>query len=272
MRGALRTKDPLEQFCRRILEEGELAPKLEPADSPALTGFAPSAPPPKWPARVPKLTLVEGNPRLPPLRALSDKRERSRCLERFAHHELMAVEMLAWAILRWPDVPVGLRNDWLLTLGDEQRHCRMYLERLRAHDGELGDEPPGGYFWKQVERMDQSHAGPRSFLAGLGLTLEQANLDFTLYYAEGFRRAGDPESADVLEEVHRDEIRHVASAREWLGRLSDETDETRRYVDAVPFPLSAARAKGKDFRVEPRRLAGLSDGFIDYVREARKSR
>lgn len=267
----------LSAFCRRVLGEGGLETKLE-APSEALTRDFPPLiaktagdAPPERPARQPRLALRDGTEKLPPLRALADPAQRRRCLERFAHHELMAVEMLAWAILRWPGAPAELRRDWLLILRDEQRHCRLYLERLAAHGGALGDEPLSGYLWKQIERIDGSGAGMLAFLAGLGLTLEQANLDFTLYYAAGFRRVGDAESADVLEEVHRDEIRHVDSARSWLARLSPERDETRRYELAVPFPLSASRAKGRDFQVGARRRAGLGEAFIEHVRGARAS-
>jgi len=40
-------------------------------------------------------------------------------------------------------------------------------------------------------------------------------------------------------------------------------------VAAVPFPLDAARAKGKQFSTLARRAAGLSEALIEHVRSAR---
>ena len=54
----------------------------------------------------------------------------------------------------------------------------------------------------------------------MGLTLESANLDFTLAYAAAARAAGDEATAAVLAEVHRDEVRHVRFAARWLPRLA----------------------------------------------------
>jgi uncharacterized ferritin-like protein (DUF455 family) len=262
------------ELCVQILERGELEAKLASvfgADGRLLPDRAPG--PPLCfdrPARAPGLEMRPGVERLPRPAELADPRARMACLRRFAHHELMAVELFAWALLLWPDVSAELRRGWCLALADEQRHCKMYLERLRAHGGELGDEPLSDYFWKHAAAIRAHARGPAAFLAAIGLTLEQANLDFTLVYAEGFRRGGDEASARVAEIVHADEQRHVRLAAEWLARLSPAgEDEVAAYRAAVPFPLEAARAKGRRFSAEARRSAGLSEALIEHVRGAR---
>lgn len=222
------------------------------------------------PARSPELEMRGGAARLPRPAELASPRARATCLRRFAHHELMAVELFAWALLRWPELAPELRRDLALALADEQRHCRMYLERLRAHGEEFGDEPLSDYFWKHVPAIHAHPRGPLAFLAAMGLTLEQANLDFTLLYANGFRRAGDEASALVSETVHRDEQRHVALAAKWLGRLAPAGEgEVEAYTASVPFPLEASRAKARAFHAEARRGAGLTDALIEHVRGAR---
>ena len=45
--------------------------------------------------------------------------------------------------------------------------------------------------------------------------------------------------------------------------------EVTTYEAAVPFPLSANRAKGRQFSREARQAAGLSEPFIDYIDAAR---
>ena len=134
---------------------------------------------------------------LPRPHQLSDRDARARCLARFAHHELMAVELFAWALLRWPELPEAMRRGMLAILTEEQLHCRLYLDRLRAHGSELAAHELSDYFWKHVPAIEASAAGPSAFLAAMGLTLEQANLDFAPLYRDAFRRAGDEESASV---------------------------------------------------------------------------
>jgi uncharacterized ferritin-like protein (DUF455 family) len=264
----------IRELCIEILSRGELEWKLaspfgsdgrllpDHVSGPALAF--------ERPARGPGLEMRSGVERLPRPTELADPRARLACLRRFAHHELMAVELFAWALLLWPETPAELRRGWCLAMADEQRHCRMYLERLHAHGAGLGDEPLSDYFWKHAAAIRAHARGPAAFLAAIGLTLEQANLDFTLVYAEGFRRGGDEASARVAEIVHADEQRHVRLAAEWLARLAPEgEDPVASYREAVPFPLEAARAKGRQFSADARRAAGLSEALIEHVRSAR---
>ena len=224
------------------------------------------------PARAPELAARPDAAPLPRPNALRDPRARATCLARFAHHELQAVELFAWALLRWPDLPAALRRGWLGVLEDEQRHCRLYLERLAALGSAPGEHAVSDYFWRHVPAIDASPHGPRAFLAALGLTLEQANLDFAARYRDAFRAAGDDASAAVCARVHEDEIGHVRLAAHWLRALGGEDrSDLACYREAVPFPLSAARAKGRPFDRDARRRAGLSEALIDHVERARSS-
>ncbi len=264
----------IRELSIQILSCGELEPKLASpfgADGRLLADRDPWPPLHfERPARAPGLAMSGGAERLPRPAELGDPRARMSCLRRFAHHELMAVELFAWALLLWPDTPAELRRGWCQALADEQRHCRMYLERLHAHGGALGDEPLSDYFWKHAAAIRAHPSGPAAFLAAIGLTLEQANLDFTLTYAEGFRRGRDEASARVAEAVHADEQRHVRLAAQWLARLAPEgADPVSAYREAVPFPLEAARAKGRNFNADARRASGLPEALIEHVRAAR---
>jgi uncharacterized ferritin-like protein (DUF455 family) len=264
------TAETVRDFCHRILTNGLLAAKLEPA----ARGLCDREPGPPLriasPARGPGLELSHGSGKLPRPNALHDPGARARCLARFAHHELMAVELFAWALLRWPALAPELRVALFQILADEQRHCRLYLERLAAHGGSLLDHPCSGYFWKHAAKIASSPHGVRAFLCAMGLTLEQANLDFSALYAQAFRQAGDEASARVCEQVHRDELRHVRVATRWLLRLSEPgASDASAYERCVPFPFGANRAKGRHFDAAARRRAGLSEAFIEHVRSAR---
>jgi uncharacterized ferritin-like protein (DUF455 family) len=216
--------------------------------------------------------MASGAAPLPRPGKLQAPAARALALARFAHHELQAVELFAFALLRWPDIPEGLARGWHAVLLDEQRHAALYIERIEALGFTFESfAPHSDYLWKHVPALEAAADGPAAFLAAMGLTLEQANLDFSALYRDAFAEAGDPESAAVCAEVHRDEIDHVRMAATWLRELRPEPDDRSRYQASVPFPLSAARAKGRRFEVEPRRAAGLSEDFIEYVRDARSN-
>lgn len=261
-------------FCLRLLRSGDLATKRLPPRAPDGGRLDDGDPGPAVridrPARDEHLRLHRGGAKLPKLSALVDPAARVKTLSRFAHHELMAVELFAWALLRWPELPKALRRGFLLALEEEQLHLGLYLDRLAAHGAALGDEPLSDYFWQHVPAIEAG--GPRAFLAAMGLTLEQANLDFTLLYRDAFRAAGDEETAQVLQRVHDDEVGHVRLAATWMRRLAPEADEIEAYRAAVPFPLSAARAKARRFDAAARRRAGLGEAFIEWVRNARPYR
>lgn len=223
---------------------------------------------PRAPARDPTLAMVEINERLPRPGELGEAGARAACLSRFAHHELQAIELFAWALLAFPDLPPGLRRGFVQALGEEQEHCRLYLDRLAAHDVIFGSLPLSGYFWRHIDRIADAPSPALAFLCAQGLTLEQANLDFTLLFRDGFRSGGDDASARVMQRVHDDEIGHVKLAVTWVRRLAG-TDEVTAYAAHAPFPFSLARAKARRFDVGARRRAGLSDALIEAVRAAR---
>lgn len=265
----------MQEFCLNILESGDLEAKLappSPADFETHGSTERPGPPRLRPARGPGLDMGGQTERLPKPGELDTAEARARCLARFAHHELMAVEMFAWAILRWPELPDAIQRGLLGILQEEQQHCRLYLERLAAHDSQLADHHLSDYFWKHVPAISRSEAGAAAFLASMGLTFEQGNLDFAPLYREAFRAAGDTLSAEVCERVHQDEIGHVRFAAKALREVSkagEPVTDIELYERSAPFPLSAARAKGRRFDAASRRQAGLSEAFIEYVRTAR---
>lgn len=262
------------EFCLHILESGDLDSKLRSPRKPDGSFLDDVGPGPALaidrPTRHPDLRLRSGTGPLPKLRELAREEARAVTVARFAHHELMAIELFAWALLRWPDMPPALRRGFLHTLEEEQLHLRLYLERLASWGHRLEDHPLSDYFWKLVPGIEAHPSGPPAFLAAMGLTLEQANLDFSLLYRDAFRRVGDEASAAVMQKVHDDEIGHVKLAAVWLPRLlAPGRSDLEAYQQAVPFPLSASRAKGRAFDVGARRRAGLSEELIEFVRVAR---
>lgn len=215
------------------------------------------------PGRPASLAIVPGRAaRVPPIAGMRDPSQRARILHALANHELQAIELFAWALLAYPDAPVAFRRGLVAILADEQRHMSLYIERLAAHGTGFGDHPVTGHFWNKLDHL----TGPLEFVCAMGLTFENANLDFAGDYAAAARACGDVATAQVLDQVHADEIGHVHFGWTWLKKLAGETaDPWQAYLDHVKFPLGPRRARGARFDRDARRRAGFDERFIDAL-------
>jgi uncharacterized ferritin-like protein (DUF455 family) len=252
----------LREFAERVLfatrlEEKLWYPEVITDERPGAELAAPDAPgrPPELKFK-PQTGLAAD---FPGMHRLEQEAERGRLLHFFANHELLATELMALVLLRFPDAPPAFRRGVLQTLKDEQRHTRLYLERMKACGIHFGQLPVSGYFWRSVATMST----PMDYVAGLSLTFEQANLDFCRQFARSFTAVGDQETARLLERIYRDEIGHVAYGLKWFRRWKDpELSDWEAFRRQLKFPLSPSRAKGMALNIEGRRAAGLDPEFI----------
>src|SRR5688572_5998335 len=207
----------LRDFAEQVLfattlEEKLLCPKIITDENPGSPIVAPHMP--GRPAGLRFKAQGSGQGGFPGIHRLEQERERGLLLHFFANHELLATELMALVLLRFPDAPAAFRRGVLQTLQDEQEHTRLYLARMAACGIAFGELPVSGYFWRAVSGMQS----PVDYVAGLSLTFEQANLDFARHFARGFAAAGDDVTAQLLEKIHRDEIGHVAYGLKWFRR------------------------------------------------------
>ena len=252
----------LREFAQQVLFATTLEDKLRRPESVTDERPGPAMLAPSEPGRPPELKFKptgSGNRDFPGLHHLEQERERGRLLHFFANHELLATELMALVLLRFPEAPAAFRRGVLQTLQEEQDHVRMYLRRMEDCGLHFGELPVSGYFWRAVSPMAQ----PIDFVAGLSLTFEQANLDFCRQFARAFTVVGDTQTAALLDGIYRDEIAHVAHGLKWFRRWKkpDESD-WEAFCRQLRFPLSPQRAKGMTLNVEGRRAAGFDPGFI----------
>jgi uncharacterized ferritin-like protein (DUF455 family) len=252
----------LREFAERVLFATTLEEKLRCPDK--ITDGHPGSPlvTPTAPGRPETLRFkphASGKAEFPGLHRLEDERERGRLLHFFANHELLATELMALVLLKFPDAPAAFRKGVLQTLQDEQEHTRLYLDRMRTCGIEFGELPVSGYFWRCVAPMEH----PIDYVASLCLTFEQANLDFARHFARGFGRVGDEPTANLLEKIYRDEIGHVAYGLKWFRRWKNPREgDWEAFCRTLKFPLSPQRAKGLTLNAAGRRAAGLDEHFI----------
>lgn len=252
----------LREFAERILFGASIEDKLVAPDSITDERPGPAISSPEAPGRPPELEFKKESQRnsdFPGLQRLESEQERGRLLHFFANHELLATELMALVLLRFPDAPKAFRRGVLQTLRDEQEHTRLYLERMRDCGIQFGELPVSGYFWRAVSTMES----PMDYVAGLSLTFEQANLDFARHFSQSFAQVGDEETAKLLDRIHRDEIGHVAYGLKWFRRWKNpEETDWQAFKRQLKFPLSPQRAKGTTLNVEARQAAGLDATFI----------
>jgi len=255
----------LREFAEQILFATSLEEKLRTPD--VITDERPGSAlvTPAAPGRPGNLVFkphATGKSEFPGLHRLEDTTERGKLLHFFGNHELLATELMALVLLKFPDAPAAFRKGVLQTLKDEQEHTRLYMERMAACGVQLGDFPVSGYFWRCVAPMEH----PIDYVAGLCLTFEQANLDFAGHYGRNFATVGDADSAKLLQKIYHDEIGHVAYGLKWFRRWKNPGEsDWDAFCRTLKFPLSPQRAKGFSLNVAGRKAAGLDVDFISQL-------
>lgn len=257
----------IREMAQSILFAGTLSEKLMVPHGKLLTDSAPGAAlrTPDSPGRPMGLGFsAKGErARLPRADELENGEARAVLLHAFANHELLAVELMALALLKFPDAPAEFRRGLVRTLREEQEHTRLYMDRMAAGGLSLGDLPVNGFFWKNIAHMES----PLDYVSLLSLTFEQANLDYSKHYAEIFHRMGDAETGGLMDRIYRDEIAHVGYGLKWFRRWKDPArSDWAAWEDRLVFPLSPARGRGNvPFNGEGRRRAGLEEEFVSRM-------
>ena len=227
---------------------------------------------PDGPGRPQELMITAKGVRgdFPGVHKLDDDHERGRMLHFLANHELLAAELMALVLLKFPDAPKEFRQGVYETMREEQMHTLMYMRRMKDCGISFGELPVNDYFWRLIAPMET----PMDFVSRLSLTFEQANLDFSKHYAKLFRQVGDTGTAAVLEKIYLDEINHVGHGVKWFRKWKAEGEtDWQAFNKSLTFPLAPAKAKGlAPFNAEGRRLAGLDEDFISNLEVCEQSR
>lgn len=259
----------LYEFCCCLLKKGDLASKLTSTDE---IDWEESE---TWtperlvkPKRCDSIAFSTKQIKFPGKGALKDPQQRAKALHFFANHELLAIEMMAQALLLFPDLSMAQRRSLIKTIEEEQKHFTLYLSRMQELGGHFGDYPLNQFFWSFMEQIET----PEQFFSVISLTFEQANLDFASHYMTIFQELGDLKTYQILKEVYEDEIRHVARGRTELLKKARHPEELwELYCSNLPENLTPARAKGISFDGDARKKSGLSEGFIQSLKGYRNS-
>lgn len=255
----------LSEWASSILSADTLEGKL--AYPGSLTDNEPG-PSVRWkePVRPPGMALRRRSKKekLPSFQEHENTEKRAICLHRFAGHELLAVEIMAYTLLAFPDAPKSFRKGLANTLREEQGHVRLYMNRLEALGLKFGDLPLYRHFWMHTPYI----YSPLHYISMMSLTFEMANLDFASMYGKSFLYHGDQESAQLMATILKDEIAHVRFGWQWLKNLKQEnTNEWHTWENVLKATLlTPKRAKGFVVHDQPRQQAGIPDEWISNLK------
>jgi uncharacterized ferritin-like protein (DUF455 family) len=252
------------EYARLLLEGGNIADKLHSSKG---LDFSPSTLDyelPTNPGRSERLIFDNEQVKFPRAASFHLEDRKGLALHFFANHELLAIEMMAAALLIYPDhTPemIQFKKGLVKTIQDEQKHLKLYINRMQDFKIELGDFPLNDFFWRSMEKLKT----PSHFFSAMALTFESANLDFAQYYEKCFLEVEDVTTAKIMRIVFEDEISHVALGAHWLNHWRGNKDLWNYYKDHLPGVMTPARAKGIQFDRSSRVKSGLDDVFINEL-------
>ncbi len=251
----------LREWAIQILSANTLEGKL--SDPGAWTDHEPGSPL-IWqePVRPPGMHFCRRTKedKLPPFQEHHQVEKRAICLHRFAGHELLAVEMMAFTLLAFPDAPPIFRRGVAHTLREEQGHVRLYMTQMQRLGIQFGDLPLYRHFWKHTPYIQS----PMHYVSIMSLTFEMANLDFAPMYGKSFSQVGDQDSAQLMATILKDEISHVKFGWHWLKRFKQKQQtEWEAWENTLATTLlTPKRAKGFYVHEDPRKQAGIPSNWI----------
>ncbi len=203
--------------------------------------------------------------KLPAFHEHREQDKRATCLHRFAGHELLAVEIMAHALVAFPEAPSHFRRGIANTLREEQGHVRLYMNRMESLGLKFGDLPLYRHFWSYVPHL----TSPIRYISVVSLTFEMANLDFAPLYGRSFARVGDLESAALMKQILEDEIGHVSFGWNWLKKLkSPESTEWDAWRECLPPLMTPRRARGFTVVGNHRNQAGIPQEWIEKLKHS----
>ena len=162
---------------------------------------------------------------------LGDPRGRFRLIHSVANIELAAVELMLMGVADFPGESREYYQAMLQVAREEVMHTRLLLRRLRQMGGEFGSEPVHLGLWNTAIRWNDLPGR----LGVVPRILEARGLDVSGRLRDELGRAGDAESARILERIYVEEIGHVSVGTTWYRAACElrGLDPEQHFVELV---------------------------------------
>jgi uncharacterized ferritin-like protein (DUF455 family) len=223
------------------------------------------------------LPVTPGRPERPVLVSPNELKHRSAetpigravLLHALAHIEFNAINLALDIVWRFAGMPEKFYRDWLLVAREEGHHFSLLQNRLSDLGYAYGEFPAHNGLWEMATKTASD------LLARLALvprTLEARGLDASPAIRAKLARAGDQQSAEVLDIILRDEIGHVAIGNHWYRYTCEQRglDPVEQY-ELLASQYDAPRLRGP-FNLEARRQAGFNDVELARLQASDPSR
>ncbi len=182
-----------------------------------------------------------------------------------AHIEFNAINLALDAVWRFPEMPESYYRDWLRVACEEASHFALLSEHLNRLGHCYGDFPAHDGLWEMcVKTQDDITAR----MALVPRTLEARGLDATPLIQARLRKVNTPHAeraVEILDQILRDEIGHVAVGNRWYGWLC-----AAQGLDPITHYRTLARQHAAPrlrppFNTEARRAAGFNQKELDEL-------
>jgi uncharacterized ferritin-like protein (DUF455 family) len=255
------TPGTVERWAWDLVSTTDLSAKLHPPEPPQVWSWAPQRWAPSVPGRPPQLVQREGRKKAVRPGSLKHLAKRADVIHTFLHHELQAAELLAWAILAFPEAPVAFRRGLLAICKDELRHVGLYEQHLQTLGVPFGTLSVNDWFWR---RVPVENCTATQFVARLGVGFEGGNLDHGARFTAHFQDAGDARAAQIQAQIVEEEVAHAAFGLHWFQSFTGGCDfDTWRAM--LPLPIGPSMTRGKPINREARARAGYSEAFLNSL-------
>lgn len=242
----------------------------------AALGAARLCPEPKTVLAVPPGAPMPGRPQSPRLvaparlarRGIGSRAGRAALLHSLAHIEFNAINLALDAIWRFTDMPQDYYLDWARVAVEEGEHFALLRDCLNQLDCRYGDLDAHDGLWEMARRTQDD------LLARMALvprTLEARGLDASPLVRDRLLRAGDSESAAVVDRILRDEIGHVAIGNRWYRYLCRERGVDPAKTDVELRERHRAPLLRPPFNLDARRAAGFEADDLAALAAAQPS-
>jgi uncharacterized ferritin-like protein (DUF455 family) len=221
------------------------------------------ADPPPRPAR-PLHPCLRSPRDMPKRRNFGSPAGRIALLHALAHIELNAID-LAWDLIaRFGETcwPRAFFDDWVEVAAEEAEHFSLLSARLATLGSAYGDLPAHDGLW---EAATATAHDPLARLAVVPLVLEARGLDVTPEMILRLQRAGDDESAAILDRIYRDEIGHVAAGRRWFEWLCERQGRDPRQAFHTLVRRWFTGALKPPFNHRAREEAGFAAAYYENL-------
>lgn len=277
----------LHELAARCVGSATVAQKLASTAEAAARFYAGETVADKSPMIAAQISTTPGRPERPrlvaprelPRRGLAGGEGRAALVHAVAHIEFNAIN-LAWdAVARFRGMPDDYYSDWVGVAVDEARHFGWLAARLAELGHAYGDFDAHDGLWDMAVKTADSCLARMALVPRV---LEARGLDVTPGMIARLRGAGDNATVEILEDILREEVAHVAAGSRWFAWCCEregidpeatfETLVARHFRGALrgPFNVEARlRAGFTAAELENLNTLGQDRGFLDPDEQGR---